>query len=81
MSNDITNMMLKDSTDLLDNVEVSTIAAECIKLKQKEDEIVELEEKLKAKKLFKNLLKNPQKQDLDFAIFTRQGRILKLEIG
>ena len=51
MSNDITNMMLKDSTDLLDNVEVSTIAAECIKLKQKEDEIVELEEKLKAKKL------------------------------
>jgi hypothetical protein len=50
MSNSITDMMLQDSSDLLDNVEVSTIAAECIKLKQKEDEIIELEEKLKAKK-------------------------------
>ena len=50
MSNEVTNMMLKDSKDLLDNVEVSTIAAECINLKQKEDEIEELEEKLKAKK-------------------------------
>jgi hypothetical protein len=50
MSNDIKDMMLQDSSDLLDNVEVSTIAAECIRLKQKEDEIAELEEKLKAKK-------------------------------
>ena len=50
MSNDIKDMMLQDSSDLLDNVEVSTIAAECIKLKQKEDEIAELEDKLKAKK-------------------------------
>jgi hypothetical protein len=50
MSDDIKDMMLKDSSDLLDNVEVSTIAAECIRLKQKEDEIAELEDKLKAKK-------------------------------
>jgi len=35
----IKDEMLKDSTDLLDNVEVTTIAAECIKHKQKEDEI------------------------------------------
>ena len=42
--------MLKDSTDLLDNVEVTTIAQECVKLKQKEDEIANLEEQLKAKK-------------------------------
>ena len=42
--------MLKDSTDLLDNVEVTTIAQECVKLKQKEDEIANLEEQLKTKK-------------------------------
>ena len=30
--------MIKDSTDLLDNVEVTTIAQECVKLKSKEDE-------------------------------------------
>jgi len=46
----IQDEMLKDSTDLLDNVEVTTIAAECIKLKQKEDEIAALEEQLKSKK-------------------------------
>ena len=46
----IQDEMLKDSTDLLDNVEVTTIAAECIKLKQKEDEIAALEDKLKSKK-------------------------------
>ena len=34
MSNELNDMMLKDSTDLLDNLEVSTIAAECINLKQ-----------------------------------------------
>ena len=42
--------MLKDTTDLLDNVEVTTIAQECVKLKQKEDEIASLEEQLKSKK-------------------------------
>ena len=41
MSEDIRNMMLEDSKDLLDNVEVTTIAAECVKLKQKEDEIAD----------------------------------------
>ena len=46
----IQDEMLKDSTDLLDNVEVTTIAAECIKLKQKEDEIAALEDQLKSKK-------------------------------
>ena len=50
MSNDVQNMMLKDSKDLLDNVEITTIAAECVKLKAKEDEIAALEEQLKAKK-------------------------------
>ena len=42
--------MLKDSKDLLDNVEVTTVAQECVKLKQKEDEIAALEEQLKTKK-------------------------------
>ena len=50
MSNEVTNMMLNDSKDLLDNVEITTIAAECVKLKQKEDEIAALEEQLKNKK-------------------------------
>ena len=50
MSNEVTNMMLNDSKDLLDNVEITTIAAECVKLKQKEDEIASLEEQLKSKK-------------------------------
>ena len=35
MSNEVTNMMLEDSTDFLDNIEISTIAAECINLKKK----------------------------------------------
>ena len=47
---DIREEMLKDSNDLLDNVEVTTIAQECVKLKSKEDEIAELEEQLKNKK-------------------------------
>ena len=47
---DVRDMMLKDSTDLLDNVEVTTIAQECVKLKAKEDEIAKLEEQLKNKK-------------------------------
>ena len=48
---DVRNMMLEDSKDLLDNVEVTTVAQECVKLKQKEDEIAALEEQLKSKKL------------------------------
>ena len=44
---EINKMMLEDSKDLLDNVEVNTIASECVKLKQKEDEIAQLEEQLK----------------------------------
>ena len=47
---EINKMMLEDSKDLLDNVEVTDIAQQCIKLKEKEDEIEELENKLKAKK-------------------------------
>ena len=47
---EVRNMMLEDSKDLLDTVEVTTIAAECIKLKAKEDEIAALEEKVKNKK-------------------------------
>jgi hypothetical protein len=46
----VSEMMLKDSKDLLDNVEVTTVAQECVKLKQKEDEIAALEEQLKTKK-------------------------------
>jgi len=49
MSN-VRNMMLEDAKDLLDNVEVTTIAQECVKLKGKEDEIAQLEEQLKNKK-------------------------------
>ena len=37
MSDDVKQMMLEDSTDLLDNVEVSTIAEQCQKLKALED--------------------------------------------
>ena len=47
---EVNKMMLEDSKDLLDNVEVTTVAQECVKLKQKEDEIAALEEQLKAKK-------------------------------
>ena len=47
---DVREEMIKDSTDLLDNVEVTTIAQECVKLKQKEDDIAKLEEQLKSKK-------------------------------
>ena len=50
MSEDVRDMMLEDSKDLLDTVEVTTIAAECIKLKAKEDEIAALEEQVKNKK-------------------------------
>ena len=50
MSNEVTNMMLNDSKDLLDSVEITTIAVECVKLKAKEDEIASLEEQLKSKK-------------------------------
>jgi len=47
---DVREEMLEDSKDLLDNVEVTTVAQECVKLKQKEDEIAALEEQLKNKK-------------------------------
>ena len=46
----IQDEMLKDSKDLLDNVEVTTIAQECVRLKTKEDELVSLEEQVKNKK-------------------------------
>ena len=39
MSDDVKNMMLEDSTDLLDNVEVTTIADQCQKLKALQDDI------------------------------------------
>ena len=47
---DINDMMLEDSKDLLDNVEITTIAQECVRLKQKEDDLVSLEEQVKNKK-------------------------------
>ena len=47
---DVREEMLKDSKDLLDNVEVTTIAQECVRLKTKEDELVSLEEQVKNKK-------------------------------
>ena len=50
MGNKVHDMMLNDTEDLLDSVEITTIAAECVKLKQKEDEIAALEEQLKNKK-------------------------------
>ena len=50
MSEDVRDMMLEDSKDLLDNVEVTTVADQCVKLKQKEDEIADLEQQLKDKK-------------------------------
>ena len=36
---DVREEMLKDSKDLLDNVEVTTVADECVKLKKIEDEL------------------------------------------
>ena len=50
MGNKVHDMMLNDTEDLLDSVEITTVAAECVKLKQKEDEIAALEEQLKNKK-------------------------------
>ena len=47
---DIRDQMINDSKDFLDTVEVTTIAQECINLKKIEDEIAELEERLKDKK-------------------------------
>ena len=48
---EINKMMLEDSKDMLDNVEITDIATQCKLLKDKEDEIAAIEEKLKAKKL------------------------------
>ena len=47
---EVNKMMLEDSKDLLDNVEITTIAQECVRLKQKEDDLVSLEEQVKNKK-------------------------------
>ena len=47
---EVKNMMLKDTKDLLDNIEITDIATQCKLLKDKEDEIAELEDKLKSKK-------------------------------
>ena len=44
MSDDVKSMMLEDSTDLLDNVEVTTIADQCQKLKALQDDIDRAEE-------------------------------------
>ena len=38
MSDDIRNMMLEDTKDLLDNIEITDIATQCKLLKDKEDE-------------------------------------------
>ena len=43
-------MMLEDTKDMLDNIEITDIAQQCVLLKKKEDEVAELEDKLKAKK-------------------------------
>ena len=45
---EINKMMLEDSKDMLDNVEITDIATQCKLLKDKEDEIAAIEEKLKA---------------------------------
>ena len=47
---DIRDEMINDSKDFLDNVEVTTIAQECINLKKVEDDIAAIEEQLKKKK-------------------------------
>ena len=54
----ITDEMLNDSKDFLDSVEVTTIALECKKLKQKEDEVAALEEQLKNKVSLKTIKHN-----------------------
>ena len=47
---EMNKMMLEDTKDLLDNIEITDIATQCKLLKDKEDEIATLEEKLKDKK-------------------------------
>jgi len=47
---EMNKMMLKDTKDLLDNIEITDIATQCKLLKDKEDEIAALEDKLKTKK-------------------------------
>ena len=46
----IRDEMINDSKDFLDNVEVTTIAQECVNLKKIEDDIASIEEQLKKKK-------------------------------
>ena len=43
---DVKNMMLEDSKDMLDNIEVTDIAQQCVKLKKVEDENDELEKEM-----------------------------------
>jgi hypothetical protein len=50
MSNDLTSMMLEDSKDLLDNVEVTDIATQCQKLKELQDKIEAQEQIVEALK-------------------------------
>ena len=47
---DIRDEMINDSKDFLDNVEVTTIAEECVNLKKIEDDIAAIEDQLKKKK-------------------------------
>ena len=47
---DIRDEMINDSKDFLDNVEVTTIAQECVNLKKIEDDIAAIEDQLKKKK-------------------------------
>ena len=47
---DIRDEMINDSKDFLDTVEVTTIAQECVNLKNIEDDIASIEEQLKKKK-------------------------------
>ena len=57
----VKNMMLKDTKDLLDNIEITDIATQCKLLKNKEDEIAALEDKLKAKKLEEPITLRPSR--------------------
>ena len=47
---EMNKMMLEDTKDLLDNIEITDIATQCQLLKNKEDEISSLEDQLKTKK-------------------------------
>ena len=61
---EINKMMLEDSKDMLDNVEITDIATQCKLLKDKEDEIAAIEETLKAKKLEEDNISSEVIQEL-----------------